>query len=167
MYRMISAAFLAACGWVLAGAGVSAYAEMPVVGDPAKGQKVFRKCASCHTVDKGGKTKSGPNLWGVVGADVAASGGYKKYSKALRGHGGQWTPARLDAFLTKPRKDVPGTRMTFAGLKKEKDRSNLIAYLNAQSDRPLTVAAAAPGGAAAGTAEPDDFGLFYVDKGVE
>lgn len=167
MHRMIPAALLAACGWVFAGTGVSAYADSPVAGDPAKGQKVFRKCASCHTVDKGGKAKSGPNLWGVVGADVAASAGYKKYSKALRGHGGQWTPTRLDAFLTKPRKDVPGTRMSFAGLKKEKDRNNLIAYLNLQSDTPFAVAKAAPAEAAATDQEADDFGLFFVDKGVE
>ena len=101
----------------------------------ASGAKVFKKCAACHTVDNGGANKIGPNLWDVVGHAKAGVEGFK-YSGALSAMGGAWEVADLDAFLTKPKDFVPGTKMTFAGLKREKDRTNIIAYLASLSDAP-------------------------------
>ena len=103
--------------------------------DTAAGTKVFKKCRSCHTVEKGGKKKIGPNLWDVVNADVGKRGGFS-YSKALSAKGGKWTYDNLNAFLTKPKAYVPGTKMAFAGLKKAKDRAAVIAYLRSLSESP-------------------------------
>ncbi len=104
------------------------------------GEKVFKKCKACHTIDEGGAKKVGPNLWGIVGRDVATSEGFK-YSDAMLGLSGKsWDAAMLDEYLTKPKAYVPGTAMTFAGLNKEADRHNLIAYLAQQSSSPLSVA---------------------------
>lgn len=103
--------------------------------DTARGVKVFKKCRSCHTVEKGGKKKIGPNLWDVVNADVGKRGGFA-YSKALAGKGGTWTYDSLNVFLTKPKAYVPGTKMAFAGLKKARDRAAVIAYLRSLSDSP-------------------------------
>jgi len=113
--------------------------EAPVsrfaAADLEAGKKVFKKCATCHTVDNGGANKIGPNLWDVVGQAKAGVEGFR-YSGALSGAGGTWTVADLDAFLTKPKVFMPGTKMSFAGLKKEKDRTNAIAYLASLSDAP-------------------------------
>ncbi|WP_457645267.1 c-type cytochrome [Profundibacter sp.] len=104
------------------------------------GEKVFKKCKACHTIDDGGAKKVGPNLWGIVGRDVATSEGFK-YSDAMLGLSGKsWDAAMLDEYLTKPKDFVPGTAMSFSGLKKEADRHNLIAYLAQQSASPLSVA---------------------------
>lgn len=97
-------------------------------GDVKKGEKVFKKCKSCHTVDQGGKNKIGPNLFGIVGRSSASIDGFK-YSKAMKASGFTWDQATLDGFLKKPRKFLKGTKMSFAGVKKEKQRVNLIAYL--------------------------------------
>ncbi len=97
-------------------------------GDAAKGAKIFKKCKSCHTADEGGKNKSGPNLFGVVGRAAASVEGYK-YSKAMKASGLTWDAATLNSFLKKPRKFVKKTKMSFAGIKKEKQRADLIAYL--------------------------------------
>ena len=97
-------------------------------GDPAKGKKVFNKCKACHTVDAGGKDKIGPNLFGIVGKAAGAKEGYK-YSSAMVESGLTWDVETLDKYLHKPRKLVKKTKMSFAGLKKEKDRKNVIAYL--------------------------------------
>ena len=98
-------------------------------GDAALGAKVFRKCKNCHKVEEG-KKGIGPSLYGVVGGPVGSVEGYK-YSKAMTafGDGKTWTDELLDAYLTKPKKLVPKTKMTFGGLKKEADRANVIAYL--------------------------------------
>ena len=99
-------------------------------GDPAKGKKVFNKCKACHFADKP-KNKVGPSLLGVVGRPVAAFEGYK-YSEAMKAKAadiGTWTEDKLKAFLAAPKAVVPGTKMTFAGLKKEQDILNVIAYL--------------------------------------
>ncbi len=97
-------------------------------GDPVKGEKVFKKCKACHTVDKGGKNLVGPNLFGVVGAKAAQKEGYK-YSPAMMESGLTWDEATLDTYLTKPKALVKKTKMTFVGLKKEKQREDVIAYL--------------------------------------
>ena len=111
-------------------------AERLAAADPEAGKKVWRKCKACHTIDKGGKKRIGPNLWNIVGRDVAAREGFK-YSKGMVAFGGQWTYERLDAYLTKPRKVVKGGKMSFVGLKKPKDRANVIAFLRTMADEPL------------------------------
>ena len=108
-------------------------AEILAQGDPAAGEKVFRKCKACHTVEEDGPSRVGPNLYGIVGASVAAVDGFR-YSGALTDHGGDWTPDRLAAFLATPRKAVPGTKMSFAGLRKPEDQADVIAYLASLSD---------------------------------
>jgi cytochrome c len=96
-------------------------------GDAAKGKKVFNKCKACHSL-KAGKNKIGPSLNGIIGRPAATAKGFK-YSKAMKASGLTWDEETLKKFLTKPKKFVPGTKMAFAGLKKEKQRDNVIAYL--------------------------------------
>ncbi len=103
--------------------------------DAGAGKKIFKKCKACHTADKGGAHKVGPNLWDVVGRAKAGAGGYK-FSGALAGLGGTWTFEDLDAFLAKPKAFAPGTKMTFNGVKKAADRAAVIAYLRSLSDSP-------------------------------
>ena len=117
--------------------------------DPAAGESVSRKCASCHTFEKDGADRVGPNLWGVVGAQKAHSPDFA-YSDAITGLEGAWTFEDLDAYLASPRAFAPGTKMTFAGLNKPEDRANLLAWLNEQSDSPLPLPEPAPEEAAAG-----------------
>ncbi len=100
-----------------------------------EGQKVFKKCAACHTPGKDGASKVGPNLYNIVGAPKAAKAGFS-YSPALKAKSGSWGYEELNAFFHKPKKYVKGTKMAFAGLKKEKDRANIIAYLRSLSDSP-------------------------------
>ena len=105
-------------------------------GDVDAGVKVAKKCKSCHTFKQGGKKKVGPNLWGVLGRNVASVEGFG-YSGALKDFGGAWDYSRLDAFLTSPKRAVKGTKMTFRGLKKAEQRANLIFYLRSLSASPL------------------------------
>lgn len=105
-------------------------------GDAAKGERVFKKCKACHAIGEGAKNKVGPVLTGVVGRQIAAGEGFK-YSAVLAelGEAGQtWTAEDLAAFLEKPRNYAKGTKMSFAGLRKEADRQNIIAYLATFSD---------------------------------
>jgi cytochrome c len=143
-------------------------AELLPQADIAKGEKAFKKCKACHTVDQGGKKKTGPNLYGIVGAPVAAVDGYK-YSKPLVALGGTWSVDQLDMFLTKPKALVKGTKMTFAGMKKASDRANLIAFLNQNSDAPLSfdAAAEAASGEAAEAQEDYEYGILFDAPGVE
>jgi cytochrome c len=103
--------------------------------DAAKGAKVFKKCKSCHNVDPGGANGTGPALHGVVGNDIGAVGGFK-FSTALTGIEGNWTYEALDAFLKKPSKYAPGTKMNFVGLKKDEDRAAVIEYLRVADASP-------------------------------
>ena len=106
------------------------------LGDLATGEKVFKKCAACHSIVKGGKNNIGPALYNVVGRQVGSISDYK-YSKALSGYGKEWTFEELNGYLIKPAKWIKGTKMAFAGLRKEKDRASVIKYLNQSSDNPL------------------------------
>jgi len=102
----------------------------------ADGEKVFKKCAACHSISKGGSNKIGPALWGVLGRQAGAVPDYK-YSKALVSYGKSWSFKEMDGFLLKPKDWIKGTKMSFAGLKNEKDRAAIIKYLNENTDNPL------------------------------
>ena len=111
-------------------------AGLMALGDIASGEKIFKKCAACHSIVKGGKNNIGPALYNVVGRKVGAVNDYK-YSKALSNYGKEWTFEELNGYLLKPAKWIKGTKMAFAGLRKEKDRASVILYLNKNSDNPL------------------------------
>lgn len=98
-------------------------------GDAAAGKKVFKKCKACHSLEEG-KKKIGPSLNGVIDRAAAAVDGFK-YSKAMKGSGLTWDEETLAKFLTKPKALVPKTKMSFAGIKKETDIANVIAYIKA------------------------------------
>tara|TARA_B100000900_G_C20443575_1_gene660064 strand:- start:368 stop:910 length:543 start_codon:yes stop_codon:yes gene_type:complete len=111
-------------------------ATLIAMGDIATGEKVFKKCAACHSIVKDGKNNIGPALYNVVGREVGVVSDYK-YSKALAAYGKVWTFEELNGYLLKPAKWIKGTKMAFAGLRKEKDRASVILYLNQNSDNPL------------------------------
>ncbi|MDC0167044.1 cytochrome c family protein [Candidatus Pelagibacter sp.] len=106
------------------------------MGDLTVGKKVFKKCAACHSIVKGGKNNIGPALYNVVGRKIGIVEDYK-YSKALASYDKEWTLEELNGYLIKPAKWIKGTKMAFAGLRKEKDRASVIKYLNQNSDNPL------------------------------
>ena len=110
--------------------------DLMAMWDITAGEKIFKKCAACHSINKGGKNKIGPALYNVVGRQVGAVNDYK-YSKALAGYEKNWTFEELNGYLIKPAKWIKGTKMAFAGLRKEKDRASVIKYLNQNSDKPL------------------------------
>ena len=111
-------------------------AALMAMGDVTIGEKVFKKCAACHSIVKGGKNNIGPALYTVVGRKTGVVSDYK-YSKALASYDKEWTFEELNGYLIKPAKWVKGTKMAFAGLRKEKDRASVIKYLNQNSDSPL------------------------------
>jgi cytochrome c len=111
-------------------------AALMALGDMATGEKVFKKCAACHSIIKGGKNNIGPALYNVVGRKVGSISDYK-YSKALSEYNKEWTIEELNGYLIKPAKWIKGTKMAFAGLRKEKDRASVIKYLNQNSDNPI------------------------------
>ena len=108
------------------------------IGDAEHGKKVFKKCAACHSINKGGGNKIGSALWNVVFRPVGSVADYK-YSKALASYGKVWSWEELNGFLIKPSKWIPNNKMGFAGLKSEKDRASVILYLNQNSDNPKTL----------------------------
>jgi cytochrome c len=100
-----------------------------------KGQATAKQCQACHTFEKGGPNRVGPNLYGIVGENRGEGRGFN-FSAAMKAKGGKWTFDELDKFLTDPRGYVPGTAMTFAGLKSDQQRADVIDFLNKQSDHP-------------------------------
>ena len=110
-------------------------AALMAMGDITSGEKIFKKCAACHSIVKGGKNNIGPALYNVVGRRSGTVTDYK-YSKSLANHGKVWTFEELNGYLIKPAKWIKGTKMAFAGLRKEKDRASVIKYLNQNSDKP-------------------------------
>ncbi len=130
-----------------AGAAPAAPAEVPPVGpllakaNVEAGKTTFKQCQTCHTDEKGGPNRIGPNLWGVVGRKKASEPGFE-YSAAMKKFAetskpDTWTFDEINKFVSNPREHVPGTKMTFVGLKKPDDRANVIAYLRTQSDSPV------------------------------
>ncbi len=111
-------------------------AALMAMGDLTTGEKVFKKCAACHSIVKGGKNNIGPALYNVINRQVGAVSDYK-YSKALSEYEKKWTFEELNGYLIRPAKWIKGTKMAFAGLRKEKDRASVILYLNQNSDNPL------------------------------
>lgn len=125
MNRFVITAALLALG------STAALAQSPA-GDPAKGANVFKKCMACHAVGEGAKNKVGPELNGIVGRKMGAVAGFN-YSDTLKEHnakGDVWTPEVLSAYLENPKAYMPGIKMVFAGLPKETDRADLLAYLS-------------------------------------
>jgi len=118
-----------------------------------KGEAQAKKCAACHNFVEGAGAKVGPDLYGVVGREVASAPGFA-YSAAMKAHGGTWTFEELNAFLKNPKADIPGTSMGFAGLAKEGDRADLLVYLNtlSHSPQPLPEPVAEPAAAPASEA---------------
>ncbi len=138
-----------------AGAGATAEVEVDIKpllasADASAGETVFKKCASCHTMEKGGANKVGPNLWGIVERPIAShegfsySAGMKTFAEANK----TWSYDHLSFFIEAPKKHVPGTAMGFAGVKKPDERANLIAWMREHADAPVALptatAAAAP-----------------------
>ena len=120
--------------------GAAAAAHVPIENLLAsasveRGTSVAKQCEICHNLGKGQGTKIGPDLYGVIGRKVAAESGFN-YSAPLKAKGGTWTFEAMDKWLFNPRADVPGTLMTFAGIPNDKQRADVIAYLNSNSDKP-------------------------------
>ena len=139
------------------GGGEAAPTEVPIAvrmatADAAAGEAIEKRCSACHTIDKGGANKVGPNLWNLVNRPVASHEGFA-YSGAMKefSQGGSvvWDYEHLDHFLMSPKGLVKGTAMAFAGLKKPEERANLIAFLRTLSDSPAPLPEAT-----APTAEP-------------
>lgn len=108
--------------------------------DLEAGQKASKRCTACHTLDKGGANRAGPNLWSIVGKAIGSVDGFS-YSDALGNKGGVWSYDDLNAFLADPKAFATGTKMNFAGLKDVQDRADIIAYLRQQADTPAPLPA--------------------------
>ncbi len=107
-----------------------------------KGAAAAKKCTACHTFEKGGPNRVGPNLWGVVDRDRASEPGFN-YSAAMKGKGGKWTFDELNKFITNPKGYIPGTAMGFAGIPKDSERADVIDYLHTLADNPAPLPTAA------------------------
>ena len=119
-----------------AGQAAVGISELLAMGTVEHGEKVFKRCSACHMIAAGGKNMIGPNLWSILGKKTGVESGYK-YSKALAAYGKEWSFEEMNGFLIKPSAHIKGTKMAFAGLKKEKDRASVILYMNSKSDKPL------------------------------
>ena len=108
------------------------------MGDLGHGEKVFKKCSACHQIASGGKNMIGPNLWSVIGRTAGSVSDYK-YSKAMVAYGKEWTFEEMNSYLIKPQAYVKGTKMAFAGLRKEKDRASVILFMNSKSNSPKSL----------------------------
>lgn len=147
-------------------------AEVPIASlmgkaDPAKGQVVFQKCASCHTINQGGANGIGPNLYATLGEPIGQGKGGYAFSDALKSVGGNWDFDKMSAWLTSPRKFAPGTKMSFAGLSNPQDRADILAYINAQGSNLPLPAAPAAGAPAEGGAAPADNAATPQENAVE
>jgi len=105
------------------------------MGNLEHGEKVFKKCTACHQIASDGKNMIGPNLWSVIGRTAGSVNDYK-YSKAMIAYGKKWTFEEMNSYLIKPQAYVKGTKMAFAGLRKEKDRASVILFMNSKSNSP-------------------------------
>lgn len=124
-------------------------AQLLAKADVKRGQAAVKVCMTCHTFEKGGPNRVGPNLYGVIGGPKAHIAGFN-YSGAMKGAGGQWDYESINAFLRNPRAALPGTTMGYAGVTRDSQRADIIAYMNSNSDKPLPApqtAEAAPEGA--------------------
>tara|TARA_Y100000816_G_scaffold247746_1_gene196607 strand:+ start:88 stop:630 length:543 start_codon:yes stop_codon:yes gene_type:complete len=110
-------------------------AQLLAMGDLAHGEKVFKKCSACHMIASDGKNMIGPNLWNVIGRKAGSVSDYK-YSKAMVAYAKQWSFEEMNLYLIKPQAYIKGTKMAFAGLRKEKDRASVILYMNSKSNSP-------------------------------
>ena len=110
-------------------------AQLLALGDIAHGEKVFKKCSACHMIAAGGKNMIGPNLWNVIGRTAGSVSDYK-YSKAMVAYAKEWSFEEMNSYLIKPQAYIKGTKMAFAGLRKEKDRASVILYMNSKADNP-------------------------------
>ena len=110
-------------------------AALLAMGDLGHGEKVFKKCTACHQIASDGKNMIGPNLWSVIGRTAGSVNDYK-YSKAMIAYGKKWTFEEMNSYLIKPQAYVKGTKMAFAGLRKEKDRASVILFMNSKSGSP-------------------------------
>jgi len=123
------AASSSAAGATQAASGPEPIAQYMAKADPAKGQQIAKVCLQCHTFDKGGANKIGPNLWDIMAENIARVPNYQ-FSQALSAHkGDKWDPDKLNVWLSKPQQFAKGTKMTFPGLPKPQDRADVTAYL--------------------------------------
>ena len=111
------------------------FEELLAIASIEAGKKVSSKCTACHGFTSGGGNRIGPNLWNILGMQKANAAGFN-YSDSLKSIGGDWTISDMNAWLKSPKKYAPGNAMAFVGLRKDKDRANLMAYLNSMSDNP-------------------------------
>ena len=164
-----------------AAAGEASLRERLAAASPERGEKAFRVCSACHSIDEGAAHTIGPNLWGVVGRRVATAEGYDRYTPAMASFGGIWSPARLDRYLRQPMAEIEGTAMLFPGIPSDADRADLIAWLNRNSPAPADFGseraagrdAAGAGGTTGGevpasrSSLPSRLGVLVDEEGAE
>lgn len=139
VYKVEGVVAASASGEAPAAAVLEPVSALLASADIAKGEAGAKACAACHSFDKGGPNKVGPNLWNVVGGPHAHVEGFA-YSTAMKGlHDKKWDYEALNAFLAKPSAAIKGTKMAFAGLKNVQDRANLIAWLRTKADSPVAL----------------------------